>query len=131
MTKKPNESFRECTQRWQHTASQVQPTLTKKENVTIFMGTLSSTYYDRLIGHVGALFVNLVQTGERIEDGLKTGKIKDYEILFDQSPIGEGSSMKRVSPTRKSTKMTKKSTPSLHQPLDTNRQALRPCLSTR
>lgn len=48
------------------------------------MSTLSSTYYDRLIGHIDASFANLVQTGEQIEDGLKTGKIKDYQTLFEQ-----------------------------------------------
>lgn len=42
------------------------------------MGTLPSAYYDRLIGQDGAPFANLVQTGERIEDGINTGKIKDY-----------------------------------------------------
>lgn len=95
MTKKPSESFREYAQRWRQTASQVQPALTEKENVTIFMSTLSSTYYDRLIGHAGASFANLVQTGERIEDGLKTGKIKDYQTLFEQSSHGIGGSMKK------------------------------------
>lgn len=47
------------------------------------MSTLSSTYYDRLIGHTNALFANLVQTAEHIEDGLKTKKIKDYQTLFE------------------------------------------------
>lgn len=65
MTKKPKESFREYAQRWWQTASQVQPALTEKENVIIFMGTLSSTYSDRLISHAGASFANLVQKGER------------------------------------------------------------------
>lgn len=32
-----------------------------------------------------ASFTNLVQTGERIEDGLKTGKIKVCQTLLDQS----------------------------------------------
>lgn len=31
------------------------------------MRTLSSTYYDKLIGQAGASFANLVQTTERIE----------------------------------------------------------------
>lgn len=52
------------------------------------MHTLSSTYYDRLIGQARASFANLVQTGEWIEDGLKTGKIKDYQALFEH-PLGE------------------------------------------
>lgn len=46
------------------------------------MITLYSTYYDKLIGHAGASFNNLVQTGERIKDDLKTEKIKNYQKLF-------------------------------------------------
>lgn len=41
------------------------------------MSTLSATYYDRLISHAGASFGNLVQTGERIKDGLKI-EIKEH-----------------------------------------------------
>lgn len=47
------------------------------------MSTLSSTYYDGLNGHASASFANLVQTTEHIEDGLKTGKIKDYHTFFE------------------------------------------------
>lgn len=83
------------------TALQTQPALTEKENVTIFMSTLSAIYYDRLIGHVGASFVNLVQIGERIEDTLKIEKIKDCQTLFEQSPGGASSSVKRNFPNRK------------------------------
>lgn len=48
----------------------------EKENVTILTRTLLSTYYDMLIDHANASFSNLVQTGDRIEDGFKTSKIK-------------------------------------------------------
>lgn len=85
MNKKPNEIFREHTQNWCQIASQVQPPLTEKENGTTFMSTLSSTYYDRLIGLGSSSFANLVKIGERIEDGLKIEKIKDYQRLFYQS----------------------------------------------
>lgn len=53
-----------------------QPDLTKK-NVSIFMSSLSSTYFDKM-GYAGASLANLVQITERIEYGLKTGKIKNY-----------------------------------------------------
>lgn len=42
--------------------------------MTIFLVTLPYTYYDPLIGHEVASFANLVQTGEKIEDGFKTKK---------------------------------------------------------
>lgn len=82
------------------------------------MSTLSSTYYNRLIGHAGASFANLVHIWERIEDNLKTGKIKDYQTLVNQSPNGAGSSTKRKFPNKKNDKMTRKFIPSLHQSAD-------------
>lgn len=72
----------ERAEKWRQTASQVQSALTEKENVTVFMSTLSLTYYDRLISHVSASFTNLVQAAEYIEDSLKTGKIKDFQTLI-------------------------------------------------
>lgn len=45
--------------------------LTKKENVTIFMNTLSSAYYDRLTDYASASFVNLLQTEECIRAALR------------------------------------------------------------
>lgn len=65
MTKKSSEDFLEYAQRWRQTAFLVQPALTEKENINIFIRTLFVTYYDRLIDHAGASFTNLVQTGER------------------------------------------------------------------
>lgn len=46
------------------------------------MKTLSSTYYDRLIGYASATFANLVKTEKRIKDGFKTDKIISSETLF-------------------------------------------------
>lgn len=59
------------------------------------MSTLFSTYYDKLIAHASAQFVNLVQTRKCIEDCLKTEKIKDYPTPFEQSSSGIGGSTKK------------------------------------
>lgn len=40
------------------------------------MSIQSSTYYDRLNGHTSASFANLVQSGEHMEEGHKTEKLK-------------------------------------------------------
>lgn len=56
-----------------------------KKNVTIFLATLTPNYNDFLINQAGASFSNLEQTAERVEDGLKIEKIKDYQILFEQA----------------------------------------------
>lgn len=57
---------------------------TDKEHVTDFLPALSRNYYDCLIAQVGASFPNLF-TEKRIEDGLKTDKLKDYQELFEQA----------------------------------------------
>lgn len=122
MTEKSSESFKEYAQRWQQTASQVQPALTKKENVTIFMSILSATYYNRLIGYASASFTNLVQMGERIEDGLKKEKIKDYQTLFASLPWSRRFHEKDF-PGKRNDKSEKKvhvissQTPKYHQPV--------------
>lgn len=70
--------------------------------MAICMETLLSTYYDRPIGHGSASFSNFVQIGEHIEDSLKTGKIKDYYALFNQSSNGIGGSTEKTVLNRKS-----------------------------
>lgn len=61
-------------------ASQVQTPLSEKETATLFLETVPSMYYDRLIGNANFSFTNLVQTGEGTEAALKSGKIKDYQF---------------------------------------------------
>lgn len=68
------------------------------------MSILSSTYYDRIIVHASASFSNLVQTGELIEDDLKTGKIKDYQAFFEKLPSGVEEANKKTFPNKKNEK---------------------------
>ncbi|CAK8562863.1 unnamed protein product [Lathyrus sativus] len=75
MTQKDNESFKEYAQRWRELAARVHPPLVDRELIDIFMGTLQGQYYEKLIGSVSAGFSDLVIVGERIEEGLKSGKI--------------------------------------------------------
>lgn len=66
------------------------------------MGTLSSTYHDGLIGHASASFDNLLQIKERIKGSLKTGKFKDYQMLFEQLSRGVKKSTKKTFTHKKS-----------------------------
>lgn len=75
-TQKNHEYFKEYAQSWREMASRVQPTLLERELVDIFMCNLPSQYYERIIGRVSSGFYDLVIIGERIEDGLKSGKIQ-------------------------------------------------------
>ncbi|CAK8567693.1 unnamed protein product [Lathyrus sativus] len=75
MTQKDNKSFKEYAQQWRELAARVHPPLVDRELIDIFMGTLQGQYYEKLIGSVSAGFSDLVIVGERIEEGLKSGKI--------------------------------------------------------
>lgn len=57
-------------------SSCVQPSLLERELEDLFMGTLSSQYYDTMLGSVSSGFSNLVIIRERIEVGMKNGKIQ-------------------------------------------------------
>ncbi|XP_050889673.1 uncharacterized protein LOC127094961 [Lathyrus oleraceus] len=75
LAQKPEESFKEYAHRWRGLATRVQPPMLKKEMVYMFMGTLQGPYYKKLVGSTSAGFSDLVVTGERIESGVKAGKI--------------------------------------------------------
>ena len=53
----------------------VQPPLFERELADMFMGTLQGLYYDKMVGSITSRFSDLVTIGERIETGLKSGKI--------------------------------------------------------
>ena len=53
----------------------MEPPLNDKEMVIMIMSTLKSPFYEHMLGSVSSNFVDIVIIGERIELGLKTGKI--------------------------------------------------------
>ena len=55
----------------------MQPPLTDRELVDMFLGTLSGPFFNHLIGNSFAGFTDLILTGERIEAGIKSGKIPE------------------------------------------------------
>ena len=77
MEKKANETFKEYAQRWREIATQVEPPLSDKEMVAMFIDTLQSPFYDRMIGSVSSNFSDIVVIGERVESGMRSGKIAD------------------------------------------------------
>src|SRR3954470_6055945 len=72
-----NETFKEYAQRWREMAAQVNPPLSEPELVDMFMNTLQGHYYERMVGSDSSGFSDLVKIGERIENGLKIGKIQN------------------------------------------------------
>ncbi|RDY09933.1 hypothetical protein CR513_05621, partial [Mucuna pruriens] len=53
--------------------------------VTMFIDTLPSPYYDRIVGNVASNFANLVVVGERIELGIQRGKPRQTLL---RTPLG-------------------------------------------
>ncbi|RDX97072.1 hypothetical protein CR513_20199, partial [Mucuna pruriens] len=75
LSKTESEGFKDYSQRWCELAAQVKPLLTEKEMVSMFIETLLSPFYDKAVGSVESNFADLVTVGERIESGLKHGRI--------------------------------------------------------
>ncbi|RDY06638.1 hypothetical protein CR513_09343, partial [Mucuna pruriens] len=70
MVKKEQEGFKEYAQRWRELEVQVQPPITEREMVMMFIDTLLSLYYDRIVKNIASNFIDLVVVGERIELGI-------------------------------------------------------------
>ncbi|KAI5427853.1 hypothetical protein KIW84_033038 [Lathyrus oleraceus] len=85
MSQKDKETFKEYAQRWRELAAQIVPPLEEKEMTKIFLKTLSSFYYKRMIASAPSAFTETVNMGMRLEEGVREGRLtKD-----------EGSSSKR------------------------------------
>ncbi|RDX67654.1 hypothetical protein CR513_53435, partial [Mucuna pruriens] len=80
--------------RLQGIRSKVQPLITEREMVTMFIDTLPSPYYDKVVGNVASSFTDLVVVGERIELGIRRGN-------FAQSSNSVGFSKKLTSKKKK------------------------------
>ena len=53
----------------------VKPPLIDKDLVDMFMGTLTGPFFNLLIGSSSSGFTELILTGERVDSGIKSGKI--------------------------------------------------------
>ena len=71
MEKKPGESYKKYAIKWKIVASQVRPALTNRETNSLFVDTLSSLYYNNLIGNIFLEFEDLMYSIRRIEDEMK------------------------------------------------------------
>ncbi|RDX75463.1 hypothetical protein CR513_44646, partial [Mucuna pruriens] len=75
MAKGEKETFKEYAQHWRELAARIQPPLSDKEMVTMFIDTLHPPFYEKMVGNVSSDFANLLFIGERVEVGMKKGKI--------------------------------------------------------
>ncbi|KAL4348100.1 hypothetical protein GQ457_17G016040 [Hibiscus cannabinus] len=79
MKPRSNESFRQCARRWRDMAAQVQPSLLENEVTPMFMESLTSPFYDRMLNHVTKDFADMVLGGELILTGIKSGRLEEEE----------------------------------------------------
>jgi hypothetical protein len=75
LEKRDKKSIREYAQRWRDLAAQVHPSLLDKEMVTLFANTLKDPYYEHVMGSLAQQFTDVVAVAERIEQGVKSGRI--------------------------------------------------------
>ena len=73
-----SEGFKDYAQKWRDLAGRVQPLLSDRELVDMFLGMLSGPFFNHLIGSSSAGFTELILTGERVEVGIRSGKIQPY-----------------------------------------------------
>ena len=76
MTMGSKESFKEYAQKWRDLAGRVKPPMTDRELVDMFMGTLTGPFYSHLLRSSLLGFTELILTGERVESGIRSGKIQ-------------------------------------------------------
>ena len=75
MTMGSNKGFKGYAQKWRDMAGRVHPPLIDRELIDIFMGTLTGNFFKHLIGSSSVGFTELILTGERVQAGIKSGKI--------------------------------------------------------
>ena len=71
-----NEDFKDYAQKWRDLAGRVRPPLSERELVDMFLGTMPGPFFNHLIGSSSAGFTEIILTGERVEAGIKNGKIQ-------------------------------------------------------
>ena len=71
-----SEGFKDYAQKWRDLDGRVQPPLSDRELVDMFLGTLSGPFFNHLIGNSSSGFTELILTGERVEAGIQSGKIQ-------------------------------------------------------
>ena len=75
LEQKSTKSFNEYAQRWWDLATQVQPPLTERERILLFMNTLYVPYPEMLVKDVTS-FDNLVFADKMIENTMKSERIE-------------------------------------------------------
>ena len=60
------EGFKDYAQKWRDLAGRVQPLLSDRELVNMFLGMLSGPFFNHLIDSSSSGFTEMILTGERV-----------------------------------------------------------------
>ncbi|RDY06723.1 hypothetical protein CR513_09249, partial [Mucuna pruriens] len=82
MAKKVTETFKEYAQRWRKVATHVQPPLSDKEMVTMFIEMLQPSFYEKMVGSVSSNFSNLVANAITSNKINNKSKRKEQAIYY-------------------------------------------------
>ncbi|XP_057975253.1 uncharacterized protein LOC131162665 [Malania oleifera] len=77
MEKKPTETFKEYAYRWRNMAIQVDPPVSEREAISLFVGTLKNPYRMHLRRATPHDFMDVVPTRGRIEANIKASLVRD------------------------------------------------------
>ncbi|RDX88415.1 hypothetical protein CR513_29995, partial [Mucuna pruriens] len=69
MGKGENEAFKEYARRCRELTTHIQPPLSDKEMVTMFIDTLHPPFYEKMVGNASSNFADLLLIRERVEVG--------------------------------------------------------------
>ncbi|XP_070050946.1 uncharacterized protein [Nicotiana tomentosiformis] len=84
LKKKPRETFREYATRWRSKAAKVRLALEEEQMNKFFIGAQDPQYYERLMVIENHKFSDIITLGERIEEGIKSGMVINFEALQDK-----------------------------------------------
>ncbi|XP_070036286.1 uncharacterized protein [Nicotiana tomentosiformis] len=81
LKKKPTDTFREYATRWRSEAAKVRPVLKEEQMNKFFVRAHDPQYYERLMVIENHKFSDIIKLGERIEEGIKSGMVTNFEAL--------------------------------------------------
>ncbi|XP_070042731.1 uncharacterized protein [Nicotiana tomentosiformis] len=81
LKKKPTETFREYATQWRSKAAKVRPALEEEQMNKFFVRAQDPQYYKRLMVTENHKFSDIIKLGERIEEGIKSGMLTNFEAL--------------------------------------------------
>ncbi|XP_070050696.1 uncharacterized protein [Nicotiana tomentosiformis] len=78
---KPTETFREYDTRWRSESAKVRSALEEEQMNKFFVKAQDPQYYERLMVIENHKFSDIIKLGERIEEGIKSGMVTNFEAL--------------------------------------------------